>query len=140
MKSNSYIFSNKVYYSLFVTCTIVIIVLLLLPAGVFSHSPKIVLWKHSDKMVHFLMFFCESWLLFRCVELKKHFSFTRISKIVVVAISVFGLVTEILQGITYNTAKRNFSLADLFFDFFASVVAVLVINLLHKKCKNNTPF
>lgn len=86
------------------------------------------------------MFFCESWLLFRSVELKKHFSFPRISKIVVITITVFGLVTEILQGITYNTAKRNFSLADLFFDVLASVVAVLVINSLHKKCKNNTPF
>lgn len=86
------------------------------------------------------MFFCESWLLFRSVELKKNFSFSRINKIVVVSITIFGLVTEILQGITYNTAKRNFSLADLFFDMLASVIAVLVINLLHKKCKNNTPF
>ncbi len=140
MKNNSYIFSNKVYYSLFVICTIVITILLLLPAGVFSHGPKIVLWKHSDKVVHFLMFFCESWLLFRSVELKKNFSFSRISKIVVVTIAIFGLVTEILQGVTYNTAKRNFSLADLFFDILASVVAVFVINLLHKKCKNKTPF
>lgn len=140
MKSNSYIFSNKVYYSSLVICTIVITLLLLLPAGVFSHGSKIVLWKHSDKVVHFLMFFCESWLLFRSVELKKHYSFSNINRIVVIAISIFGLVTEILQGITYNTAKRNFSLADLFFDILASVVAVLIINLLHKKHKNNVLF
>ncbi|MDO5760344.1 MAG: hypothetical protein Q4Q06_04905 [Bacteroidota bacterium] len=137
---NSYIFGNKVYYFLFVVCTIVITTLLLLPANLFSNTPKIVLWKHSDKVVHFLMFFCESWLLFRSIELRKGYKFSRISKIVVLSISIFGLFTEILQGITYNTAKRNFSLADLFFDILASVVAVLVINFLHKRIKKNIPF
>lgn len=86
------------------------------------------------------MFFCESWLLFRSVELKKHYSFSHINRIVIISIAIFGLVTEILQGITYNTAKRNFSLADLFFDILASVFAVLIINLLNKKHKNKVPF
>lgn len=140
MKSSSYIFGKKVYYLLLVICTIVITILLLLPADVFSHGSKIVLWKHSDKVVHFLMFFCESWLLFRSVELKKHYSFSHINRIVIISIAIFGLVTEILQGITYNTAKRNFSLADLFFDILASVFAVLIINLLNKKHKNKVPF
>jgi len=88
-----------------------------------------------DKVIHFIMFFCESWLLFRTIELKKNLNLLPISKIVIVSISIFGLITEILQGITYNTAKRSFSLWDLFFDILASLIAVIIINILDKRVK-----
>ncbi|MBQ4420066.1 MAG: hypothetical protein II878_00790 [Bacteroidales bacterium] len=132
---NKYLLSSKQYYTLFVICTLCIITLLLLPMSAFSHTPRIVLWKHSDKVVHFIMFFGESWLLFRSIEFMKNYSFKKISRIVLLSIFFFGLITEILQGLTYNTAHRKFSLWDLLFDVLASIVVVIVINILSTRLK-----
>lgn len=137
---NKYLLNSKTYYILFVVCTLCIITLLLLPLSVFSATPNIVLWKHSDKVVHFIMFFCETWLLFRCVEFIKEYAFKKISYIVFISVFLFGLMTEVLQKITYNTAKRNFSVWDLLVDTLACVVAIVVINILACKLKNKRFF
>ncbi len=137
---NKYLLNSKTYYILFVVCTLCIITLLLLPLSVFSATPKIVLWKHSDKVVHFIMFFGETWLLFRCVEFIKEYAFKKISYIVFISVFLFGLMTEVLQKITYNTAKRNFSVWDLLVDTLACVVAIVVINILACKLKNKRFF
>ncbi|MBR1769717.1 MAG: VanZ family protein [Bacteroidales bacterium] len=137
---NKYLLGKKTYYVLLVICTLAIITLLLLPSSSFSHAPKIIFWKHSDKVAHFIVFFGESWLLFRSIEFYKAYNFKRISRIVVIFIFFFGLSTEILQGITYNTAKRNFSLWDLFFDVLASIVAVAIINVLSNRLKTKKFF
>lgn len=137
---NKYLLNSKTYYILFVVCTLCIITLLLLPLSVFSATPNIVLWKHSDKVVHFIMFFGETWLLFRCIEFIKEYAFKKISYIVFISVFLFGLMTEVLQKITYNTAKRNFSVWDLLFDTLACVVAIVVINILACKLKNKRFF
>lgn len=137
---NKYLLNSKTYYILFVVCTLCIITLLLLPLSVFSATPNIVLWKHSDKVVHFIMFFGETWLLFRCMEFIKEYAFKKISYIVFISVFLFGLMTEVLQKITYNTAKRNFSVWDLLFDTLACVVAIVVINILACKLKNKRFF
>ena len=137
---NKYLLSYKYYYILFVICTLCIITLLLLPMSAFSYTPKIVVWKHLDKVVHFFMFFGESWLLFRCIEFIKRYAYRKINYIVFISISLFGLITEFLQKVTYNTAKRTFSLWDLLFDVLACIVAILVINILLYKLKSKRFF
>ncbi len=137
---NKYLINNKTYYTLFVICTMCIITLLLLPSSAFSSAPRIMFWKHSDKVAHFIMFFGESWLLFRCLELSRNYDFKKISRIVLFSVFIFGLITEILQGITYNTAKRKFSLWDLLFDTLACIIAIVIINLLAKKLKTKRFF
>lgn len=134
--NNRYFFSAKTYLMCFILCTLAIATLLLLPAVSFSSMPKFILWKNSDKVVHTLMFFCQAYLLHRCLELKTKINFKKIGYVVVLAIFFFGLITEILQGITYNTAKRNFSLYDLLFDTIGAALSVLLIYLLDKKLKN----
>ncbi|MCF0210142.1 MAG: VanZ family protein [Bacteroidales bacterium] len=88
-----------------------------------------------DKVVHFIMFAIEAWLIYRSIELKNHLNNKHLAAITIVFISLMGLTTEILQGLTYNTQKRMFSLLDLFFDILASVCVVLILNLVSRKQK-----
>ncbi|MBQ9313339.1 MAG: hypothetical protein IJ213_09900 [Bacteroidales bacterium] len=136
---DSYLFP-VVFKYLLLFWTVVVFVLLLLPQSSFAHAPRFpflafLRWKHMDKVVHFIMFFIESWLLFRHLEFSKKFSLKKLSFITILSIFSLGLFTEVLQEITYNTAKRNFSLADLFFDTLASICVVIIINQLYKRKK-----
>lgn len=137
---NKYLLNSHTYYILFIVCTLSIITLLLLPLRVFSSTSTIALFKHSDKVVHFIMFFGETWLLFRCIEFITKYNFKKIGYIVFVSVFLFGFLTEILQKITYNTAKRTFSIWDLFFDTLACVVAIVLINILACKIKSRRFF
>lgn len=148
MKNRQYIFSKKTYTILLLVWTIVVFTLLLMPQSSFTHAPRFpflafLRWQHIDKVVHFVMFAIESWLLFRVRELNFIKKNTRKDKgmkkslawFTILMVFSLGLFTEILQGLTYNTQKRCFSLWDLFFDTLASIFVVVVINCIFKKIK-----
>ena len=145
MKNRQYIFSKKTYTIFLVVWTIIVFTLLLMPQSSFTHAPRFpflafLRWQHMDKVVHFTMFAIESWLLFRVKELNTHSKDDKKTKkslawFTILVIFSMGLFTEILQGLTYNTQKRCFSLWDLFFDTLASIFVVVVINLFFKKIK-----
>lgn len=146
MKNSQYIFSNKTYKILLLFWTIIVFTLLLMPQSSFSHAPRFpflafLRWKHMDKVVHFVMFAIESWLVYRVKEQSKRNiqqntqKKSYLGRFTIISIFSMGLFTEILQGLTYNTQKRCFSLWDLLFDTLASIFVVVVINCIFKKIK-----
>lgn len=139
-RKNTYLFNSNTYIVLCVFWTFIVFTLLLMPASSFSSAPKLpflafLKLPHMDKVVHFIMFAIEAWLIYRSIELKNHLNNKHLAAITIVFISLMGLTTEILQGLTYNTQKRMFSLLDLFFDILASVCVVLILNLVSRKQK-----
>ena len=137
-RKNTYLFNSNTYIVLCVFWTFIVFTLLLMPASSFSSAPKLpflafLKLPHMDKVVHFIMFAIEAWLIYRSIELKNHLNNKHLAAITIVFISLMGLTTEILQGLTYNTQKRMFSLLDLFFDILASVCVVLILNLVSRK-------
>ena len=127
--------TRKQYHLILTVWTIIVLVLLLMPSSSFSSANKLVNIPHADKIAHFVLFGMLSVLLFKNLEFVKKKEISNIYFLTIVDIFVFGLFTEILQGLMYNTAKRSFSLVDLAFDVLSSVVTMSILYLLYGRNK-----
>ncbi|MBR1774964.1 MAG: VanZ family protein [Bacteroidales bacterium] len=127
--------TKKQYNIALVIWTIIVLTLLLIPSSSFSHTPKLINIPHSDKFAHFILFGVLSFLLFKNMEFIKKKLFLNIYLLNILYIFLFGLLTETLQGLMYNTAKRNFSLGDLAFDTLASITVMCIMFALNKRKK-----
>ncbi len=140
--------SFKQYLLALIVWTVIILILLLLPSSSFSRPARFIHIPHADKIVHSILFFVLSFLFFNTIY---SFKFTNLknnnSKIYrkissnlylfsILVISSFGLMTEILQGLMYNTAKRSFSLWDWAFDTMASILAIVFLYFYNKRNNN----
>ena len=128
-------FTFKQYCTALIIWTVIVLTLLLMPSSSFSHAPKLLNIPHSDKIAHFVLFSAESFLLFMTLKLSDKKNFSNLYIFTTGVIFIFGLLTEILQGLMYNTAKRNFSLGDLAFDTLACIAAMLFLYWLNKRKK-----
>ena len=115
--------------------TIIILVLLLLPASSFSNTPKFINIPHADKIVHFGLFGVLSFLLYHNLRnIKQNFLINKYL-LTVIVVSLFGFLTEVLQGLMYNTAKRSFSLYDWLFDTISAILMVFCLYLYYRHRK-----
>ncbi|MBR1625929.1 MAG: VanZ family protein [Bacteroidales bacterium] len=125
--------TKKQYQYALLIWVAVILFLLLMPASSFPKTTKLINIPHLDKIVHSFLFGVLSFLLYRNLKYTVRFNNNlSVYYIVIICVSLFGLFTEVMQGLMYNTAKRNFSWADLFFDFLASVVVTVAIYCCNK--------
>lgn len=127
--------SQKQYIALLIAWTAIILLLLLLPSKAFASGGRLLTIPHADKAVHFVLFATETFLCIKNLEFVKEKIHYNIYLSAVTDIFFFGLLTEILQGLMYNTAKRTFSWADLAFDTLAAIAAALVMYFNKRKCQ-----
>jgi len=112
--------------------TVIILILLLLPASSFSNTPKIINIPHADKIVHFGLFGVLSFLLYHNFKnIRQNFLINKYL-LTIIVVSLFGFLTEVLQGLMYATAKRNFSLYDWLFDSLSAIVVVFSLYLYYR--------
>lgn len=110
-------------------------VLLFAPSSAFSKTPSLFHIPNSDKIVHFIMFFVLSFLLYKNLLFIRHYPHKKISTIILSSIFLFGLLTETIQGLTFNILKRSFSLYDLLADVLAAIVVIIVFYFKNKEIK-----
>lgn len=125
---------KHIYLYFLIFWTIVILTLLFAPSSAFSHEPKLLCFPGMDKVVHFILFSVFSFLLYKLVQIKKRYNHKIISELILCVVTLFGLITEVAQGLTFNILKRTFSLFDLLTDVSACIVVILIF---YFKDKNN---
>ena len=125
--------TTRQYRTLLVIWIIIVLLLLLLPQSSFAHANRLINFPHKDKIAHFCLFGVLSFLLFKNLEYCNKVFKIRVRLLTITLIFSFGLLTEILQEMMYNTSKRNFSLADLFFDTLACVVVMIGLYLYKRR-------
>jgi len=109
---------------------LIVWILLILYASLCSpdNIPKIELFAHADKVVHFLMYFGLS-MLFLIACFKNRISFRNLFLSIVFSFS-FGLIMEFFQYLL--TTNRSASIHDVLFNFIGSTTGVLVYRFLIK--------
>jgi VanZ family protein len=123
---------KHLYISLLVIWSVIVCVLLFAPSIAFSHEPKLFNFPGSDKLVHFVLFCVLALLIYKNFLLNGSYNHKTISKSVLIIITLFGLTTEVIQGLTANILKRNFDLLDLVADICGSIVAILIFYFYNK--------
>ena len=123
---------KHLYITLLVIWSVLVCALLFAPSIAFAHEPKLFNFPCSDKVVHFGLFCVLALLIYKNFLLKGSYSHKIISKSVLIIITLFGLTTEVIQGLTANILKRNFDLLDLVADICGSIVAILIFYFYNK--------
>ena len=117
--------NNAIYIAVFFT------ILITIGSLVKSETIALEIVLISDKTYHFIAYFLLmlSWLY---VFLKKK-SFTQHVKYIIVGCIAFGIIIEILQGIT--TTYRTSSFLDVVANTFGVVFASIVFHFFEKKIR-----
>lgn len=112
---------------------IIILVLTGAPGTYFPKDISFLDWASPDKIVHFILFGGQSFLILYAFR-KQYFSGKHRFLITIVAVSigiVFGLLTEILQS--YVFVGRNGNYLDFLADVIGALMGFLAFYLLYNK-------
>ena len=123
----------KFYRIAFVSWTVFIMILLLLPGSLFSDRKiEAITIPCSDKIVHFFLFFVFAFLLHICLKRGTNLDRGRIVLVCILSSFVYGLAGEVLQYLTYDLFKRTFNLYDLLADVLG---ALFILGFLESRKK-----
>ena len=124
----------KFYRIAFVSWTVFIMILLLLPGSLFSNKRiETITIPCSDKIVHFFLFFVFAFLLHICLKRGTNLDRGKIILVCILSSFVYGLAGETMQYLTYDLFKRTFNLYDLLADVLGALFALVFLESRKKK-------
>ena len=124
----------KFYRIAFVSWTVFIMILLLLPGSLFSDRKiEAITIPCSDKIVHFFLFFVFAFLLHICLKRGTNLDRGKIVLLCILSSFVYGLAGETMQYLTYDLFKRTFNLYDLLADVLGALFALVFLESRKKK-------
>lgn len=130
MKKNA--FTSTIFY----LWTLVVFVLLVAPASLFSSGQKpLIPFLHTDKIIHFVMFGFFAFFLYFYLLQKGFEQGRKLILVCLLSAAAYGLAGEVLQLLTASLLGRSFSWWDFVADTLGAIVATFVAHSLCKKCK-----
>ena len=131
----------RFYRIAFVSWTVFIMILLLLPSSLFSDRKiEAITIPYSDKIVHFFLFSVFAFLLHICLKKETNLDRGRIVLVCILSSFVYGLAGEVLQYLTYDLFKRTFNLYDLLADVLGALFVLGFLESRKKKTDSEKKF